>query len=623
MNDPRSLLMARRQLGIPAALTVARVEVTRKVREDGSILLRNAQQLGPYTRCVGDWLEHWAEQTPDRAFLCERGADGEWTSVTYAQARERTWAIAESLLTRGLGPHRPVAALSPNSIAMGLMTLGAMHAGVPFAPVSTGYAALATDYTKLRHVFELLQPGLVFVSDESVFLEPLVKAGLDGLEVVSVSGTKGTSFGALCQAAPGERARRAFREIGPDTVGKILFTSGSTGTPKGVMNTHRMMCSNQQAISQLLPFHAESPPVMVDWMPWNHTAGGNGTFNRTLRHGGTLYIDEGKPVAGQFHKTIANLISVRTTAHTNVPKGYEMLLEEFERNPAFKEHFFTDLEIIAFAGAAMPRHHYERIRQMAHEVRGDRILFTSGFGATETAPGCTIVYFPNLNPANVGLPLPGTELKLLANGDKTELRVRGPNVMPGYWRQPEITRAAFDEEGFYCTGDAVRFLDPQRPEAGLLFDGRVSEDFKLSSATWVNTAAIRAKALAAGAPLFQDVVVTGHDRECIGLLVAINEPAARETFGFENDVPLGELAASAQVRGFVASVMARLASESTGSSTRPARAWVLDQAPSIANGEITEKGSLSQRTMLGTRKAEIEALYANPCDSRVILPAAC
>lgn len=603
------------------ALTIARVEVEREVRGDGSVLLRNAQQLGPYARCVGDWLEHWAERTPERAFLCERGPDGEWVSVTYAQARERTWAIAESLLARGLGPERPVAALSPNSIAMGLMTLGAMHAGVPFAPVSPAYATLATDSAKLRHVFELLDPGLVFVSDEAAFIGPLARAGLDDVEVVSVSAGRGTSFAALCATVPGERARSAFAAIGPQTVGKILFTSGSTGTPKGVVNTHRMMCSNQQALSQLLVFHTERPPVIVDWMPWNHTAGGNGSFNKTLRFGGTLYIDEGKPVPGHFKKTIANLMSVRATAHTNVPKGYELLLEEFERNPAFREHFFAELEVLAFAGAAMPRHHYERIRAIAKGLRGNRILFTSGYGATETAPGCTYIYFPNSNQANIGLPLPGTELKLLANGEKTELRVRGPNVMPGYWRQPELTQAAFDGEGFYCIGDAVRFIDPQRPDAGLLFDGRVSEDFKLSSATWVNTAAIRARAIAAGAPLFHDVIVTGQDRESIGLLVALNEELARERFGFSKDVGLVEIAQSAPVRSFVAGVLAKLAAESTGTSTRPTRALVLDKAPSLALGEVTEKGSLSQRVMLATRNADVEALYAEPRPASVVMPA--
>jgi feruloyl-CoA synthase len=593
-------------------VTLPRVELACTHRSDGSIVLANRQQLAPFSRCVGDWLEHWADTAPDTAFLCERAGHGEWKVLTYSQARESVWAIAESLLMRGLSPERPVAALSSNSIDMGLMMLGAMHAGIPFAPISTAYATVARDYSKLKHVFGLLQPGVLFVSDVQTYAPALRAAGLDGFEWVSASRSDGaTDLRDFCSTKPTQRAHQAFAAIRGDTVGKILFTSGSTGMPKGVMNTQRMMCSSQQALAQLMPFCAETPPVVVDWLPWNHTAGCNSSFNRVLRHGGTLYIDDGRPVAGEFEKTVENLSSVAITSHTNVPRGFELLLAEFERNPGFRRHFFANLEHMTFAGAAMPSHHYQRLREIAHEERGNRILFSSGYGATETAPAVTLVYFPNTTQANIGLPVPGTQVKLLPNGGKLELRVRGPNVMPGYWRQPELTDGAFDDEGYYCIGDAAKFLDPDRPEAGLLFDGRVSEDFKLSSATWVNVASLRANAVSTGRPLIADAVVTGHDRDAIGLLFVLNEAEVRKAYQLPATAKLSDMAADERVRAFLGDVLRTLQREATGSSNRPTRAVVLDPAPSLENGELTDKGSVSQRIVLANRKSQVDGLYAD------------
>lgn len=609
------------EMSQPTRISVARASVECITRADGAILMESTQKLGPFSRCIGDWLEHWAQTTPDRPFLCERGADGQWKCVTYGEARRTVWALAEALLMRDLGPTRPVASLSDNSIAMGMMTLGAMHAGIPFAPVSPAYASRSSDGAKLRQVLALLQPGLVFAGNVPVVSAALAKAGASDLELVSASGPvpTATSFESLCATIPSARAAKAFADVRPETVAKILFTSGSTGMPKGVINTHRMMCSNMQANSQLMLFHTESPPTVMDWLPWNHTAGGNGSFNKMLRYGGTLYIDEGKPTPEHFGKTIFNLSSVRITSFTNVPKGYELLLSEFDRNPEFREHFFADLEYMGFAGAAMPRHHFDRLRSMAQEIRGDRILFSAGYGATETAPSVTQVHFPNDEPANIGLPIPGTQLKLLPNGDKLEIRVRGPNVTPGYWNQEEVTRQAFDEEGFYRLGDAVRFVDANHPEKGLLFDGRVAEDFKLSSATWVNVASIRARAMAAGAPLFQDVAVVGENRSCVGLLLALNEAAAREYLGAPADVSLPELAASPEIRRFVQAALGRLCAEGSGSSNRPTRALVLAEQLSPDKGELTEKKSISLRTILTTRSREIEGLFADPPDTTAIL----
>jgi feruloyl-CoA synthase len=592
-------------------ITLARPALSLETRADGTTLLTSRQQLGPYSRCVGDWLEHWARETPDVPFLCEKAEDGQWRCMSYADVRRDVWAIGEALLVRGLGPDRPVAALSVNSISMALVMLGAMHAGIPFAPVSQAYATVATDFGKLKHVFGLLEPGLLFVSTDAVLVPALKRAGLGSFEIVAEHPRTAevTRFGELCETTPTARVCQAFAGLEGDTVAKILFTSGSTGTPKGVVNTHRMMCSNQQGFGQLLPFVAETRPIVVDWLPWNHTAGGNGAFNKVLRNGGTFYIDDGKPVPGEFHKTIANLMSVQSTHHMNVPRGWEFLLAEFERDKAFRQHFFSELDYIGFSGAAMPRHHYNRLLELARKVRGNRILFCAGYGATETAPSVTMVHFANSEPANIGLPVPGTEIKLVPNGDKLELRVRGPNVMPGYWRQPELTRDAFDEEGFYRIGDAVRFLDPTRPEAGMLFDGRVVEDFKLSSATWVNVAAIRASALAAGKPLFRDVVVTGHDREAIGLLVVLNEEAARERFQIGPSIPFTELVVMREVRDFVKRALQELVGSSTGSSNRPCGALILSRPPTLENGELTDKGSVNQRVALANRKAEVDNLY--------------
>lgn len=610
----------------PAAISLALAAPDLHFRRlAGDVLvLSSAQRLQPFSRCVGDWLEHWATVTPERVFLGERDPDGAWRTLTYGEALRRVRSVGQALLARGLGPERPVAALSPNSIAMAVVMLAAMHVGVPFAPVSQAYALLSTDYQKLKHTFALLTPGLVFLSDLATFGPALRKAGLDGFDVLVADGPtdgwQALSLAALYATTPGAEAERAFRALHPDTVGKILFTSGSTGMPKGVVNTHRMMCSNQEALAQLLPFLEEKPPVMVDWLPWNHTAGCNGSFNMLLRHGGSLYIDDGKPVAGvAFERTLRNLADIPSTLHNNVPRGYEMLVAELARNPAFQAHFFATLDYMCFAGAAMPRHHHEQLARMAREHRGDRIIFSAGYGATETGPAVTTVHFPNSEPANIGLPLPGTQVKLVPCEGKLEIRVRGPNVTPGYWRQPELSAGAFDDDGYYRIGDAARFLDAARPEAGLLFDGRVAEDFKLSSATWVNVAAVRAKALAAGAPIVQDVVVTGHDRDEIGLLVILNEPLARSHLDITSAPGLAELAGHEQVRGFIAAALARLGREATGSSNRPARALVLTSPPTLDTGELTDKGAVSQRMVLSCRAADVQRLYAEPADAAVIV----
>ena len=593
---------------------------------DGSLHLRSTQRLQPYARCVGDWLDHWAAVDPERHFLCERDGAGAWATLSYGQARQRALSVAQHLLDRGLDQQTPLAALSGNGMSMAVVMLAALYAGVPFAPISPSYALLSTDHAKLRETLDILAPKLVYVSDIGRFGHALRNAGGGHIDLLvghgPTQGWRATTLDDCLSTAPGATLASTFASLRPDTVAKILFTSGSTGAPKGVLNTHRMMCSNQQALTQLMPFLADEPPVMVDWLPWHHTAGSNGSFNMVLRHGGTLYIDEGKPTPADFHRTVRNLSDVESTLHTNVPRGYEMLLHALEQDAGLQSRYFKRLKYMCFAGAAMPRQHFERLSDMARRHRGSEILFTAGYGATETGPAVTVVHFANRDPANIGLPLPGTEVKLRRHEDKLEVLVRGPNITPGYWRSPELSRAAFDDEGFYRLGDAARFLDEARPEAGLLFDGRVAEDFKLRTATWVNVAGIRARALVHGAPLFQDVVVTGHGEDDVGLLVVLNDMAARARFGIDASATSSDVAAHPLVKRFMAEALARMAAESTGSSNRPVRALVLDPPPTLDTGEMTDKGSVSQRVVLQHRAAVVARLHGPATSETVTMPRA-
>jgi len=608
----------------PLELLPARLEVTRL--DGGGMILRSPFPLEPYPRCLGEKLEHWAGAAPERVFLAERDTAGGWRTVTYAEARAAARALGQALLDRDLGPEHPVAILSPNSIDMALLVLGAMHVGVPVAPISVAYALMSTDYGKLKHIFGLLEPGLVYVADGARFARAVAAAGLRDAELVvganPPEALPSTPFADLLETAPGPDVDRAFAGIGPDTIAKILFTSGSTGEPKGVINTQRMLCCNQQSWAQTYPFLGRRPPVLVDWLPWNHTFGGNHNFGSVLWHGGTLYIDEGKPMPGLIEKTVANLKEVSPTVYYNVPRGYDMLLPWIERDAELRESLFRQLDYLCFAGAGLPSHLWQRLEQAAVRTRGSRVLVVSAWGATETAPGVTAVHFETDRPDTIGLPTPGWELKLVPNGDKLEMRVRGPNVMPGYWKREDLTREAFDEDGFYRIGDAGRPTDPDDLTRGLEFDGRIAEDFKLLTGTWVHVGVLRVKAIAAGAPAIQDVVVTGPNRPDIGLLVFPNEAGCRGLCpDLPADAPLARVLADARVRAVVARALARLAEQATGATNRPARALILAEPPSIDANEITDKGYLNQRAVLTRRAHEVERLYAEPADPAVILPA--
>ena len=566
-------------------LAPAQVEVER--RDDGTSILRSPEPLAPFARVVGEWLVQWAAREPDRCFLAERRGE-QWRRVTYADALDATRRIGTSLLERGLTAATPVAILSDNSIDHALLALGAMHAGIVVAPISPAYSLVSRDHAKLKAIFELLRPGVVFAEDPGRFAPALAAVGATS-----------TSIEALLETDPSERIDRAFAAIGPETIAKILFTSGSTGTPKGVINTQQMLCSNQQGWAQIWPFLEDTPPVLCEWLPWNHTFGGNATFNMVLRNGGTLYIDGGKPTPDLIALTARNLREVSPTLYFNVPRGFDLLLPLLESDDLLRQSFFAKLDAMFYAGAALPQNLYNRLRALAASQSHRRVFMLSGWGSTETAPGAAVVNFPIDGPEVVGNPLPGVELKLVPSGTKLEVRVRGPNVTPGYFGNPDLTRAAFDDDGFYKIGDAMRFVDADHPARGLAFDGRVVENFKLQSGTWVHAGAVRVRLIAACNPLVQDAVITGHDRNEIGALVWVN-PMAVRALALDED----------GVRTRLREALAILHTESTGGSSAPCRLLVLEHPPSIDEGEITDKGYINQRAVLERRAAHVDALHA-------------
>ncbi len=601
----------------PAAVDVER-------RAEGVRVLRSPQPLEPYARCLGEHLERWAREAPDRCFLAER-AGAVWRRLTFGEALAQARAIGAALLTRDLSAERPVLVLSDNAIDHALLMLGAMHVGVPVAPVSPAYSLMSKDFAKVKAIAALLKPGLVYAADGAKFAGVLGALDFGGAEIViganPPAGLKATAFADL-RGAPGPEVDQAFAAVGPDTIAKFLFTSGSTGEPKGVINTQRMLCSNQQAVSQLWPFLAQNvngPPVIVDWLPWNHTFGANHNFNMMLANGGTLYIDEGKPVPGLIEKTVANLREVSPTIYFNVPRGFDALIPFLEKDAALRKNFFRDLQLIFYAAAALPQNLWEKLENLSIQERGKRTVMVSSWGATETAPMVTSVHYEIERAGVIGLPAPGTELKMVPNENKLELRVRGPNVTPGYWKRPDLTREAFDEEGFYRIGDAGRFADENDPARGIVFDGRIAEDFKLMSGVWVHVGALRIKALALLASVAQDIVVAGHDREEIGFLMFANLAGCRSLCpDLPADAPIEAVLADARVVEAMRKGMAQLKQENGGSSTHATRAMLMAEPPSIDANEITDKGYINQRAVLTRRAALVARLYAEQADDAVI-----
>lgn len=591
---------------------------------DGGVLhVRPRAGLGRYPRSLVDCLDRWADAAPERIFLADRGPDGDWRTVTYAQAQARTRAIAQFLLERDLSAERPLAILSGNGIEHGLMAFGAMRAGVPHAPISPGYSLLSADHAKLRHAFELLTPGLVFVADGAPFAKALDAVMTPEIGLVVARGPAGkheaVAFEDVVATTPTGAVEDAHRAVTGDTIAKFLFTSGSTGMPKAVVNTQRMLCCNQAMIASALAFLADEPPVMVDWLPWNHTAGGNHNVGIALYNGGTLYIDDGTPTPSGIEKTVRNLEEVAPTLYFNVPKGYEMLCAHFARNERLRETFFSRVRLLQYAGAGLARHVWDALEDSARRTAGEKVMIISGYGSTETAPFALTTTWPVDRPGEVGLPAPGLELRLVPAGDKLELRLKGPSITPGYWRQPDKSAESFDADGFYRIGDALKFVDPEDVGRGFLFDGRISEDFKLSTGTWVNFAAVRGALVKAFAPYARDAVLTGLDRNHIGALVFLDIDAARTIAPDLANTGEAEMAAHPKLREIFQQRLDALAASATGSSSLVARAIVMETPPSADANEATDKGSINQSAVMKARAARVEELYAEPPPAHVLV----
>ncbi len=582
-------------------------------RADGTIWLKSTAPLQPHARCVGDWLEHWARQTPERIFLGERSSvEVPWTTVTYQDALRRVRSTAAWILAQGLSAGRPLVILSDNSIDHALFALAAMHVGVPAVAISPAYSLLSKDFDKLRSMIALLEPGAIYVSSMTPFGPAL--AAIQSLHSANIVSGDAESHDAIpfrdIAATPETDAvEAAFAAVTPDTIAKFLFTSGSTGTPKAVINSQRMLTSSQQAKAQTWSFleSAGDDLVILDWLPWSHTFGANHNFNLVLRNGGTLYIDSGKPAPSLFATSLANLRSVMPSVYFNVPRGFDMLIAALRDDEELRHRFFGEVKFAFYAGAALPQNLWDALEELSIKTVGRALPMVSAWGSTETSPLATDCHFQAKRSGNIGVPIPGTELKLVPSGDKLEVRVRGPNVTPGYWKAPELTAQAFDADGFYRIGDAVTFADPLRPELGLFFDGRVAEDFKLNSGTWVSVGTLRVAGIAALAPLAQDIVVSGHGGDQVRFLVFPNIAACRAHAGLPDSAGVNEVIGSDKVRAAIAQGLAKLRTQGGGSSGHATRAVLLAEPASVDGGEITDKGYINQRAVL-TRRANAVAV---------------
>jgi feruloyl-CoA synthase len=587
-------------------------------RPDGVIVLKSRIPLKAYERHIPASLAKWARERPDRTWLGQRaGADRQWRKLSYGQAKRMVDALTQALLNLNLNPGSPVAILSGNSIEHALMTMASMQARLPAAPVSPAYSLMSQDHVKLKYLFDLIKPDVVMVQDGPTFKQALNALDLDGVTVVHVArpceGIESVAFADLAVTPVTKDVEDSIARITPDTVGKLLFTSGSTGMPKAVINTQEMMCANAAMMMQARPRDPNDPQATyLDWMPWNHTMGGNALFNPVLTEGGTLYIDDGRPMPGMIEETLRNLREISPTYYANVPAGYAALAAAMEKDEALCRSFFKNLGLMAYGGARLPDDLYERMQALAVRTTGERIVFYTGWGSTETGPTSTATYWDTERVGLIGLPFPGVELKMVPAGSKYELRLRGVNVTPGYFGRPDLTKAAFDEEGFYCIGDAGVFVDPEDPVQGIIFAGRVVEDFKLTTGTFVHVGSLRTDAIAAASPVVQDALVTGQDRPFVGLLAWPNLHCCRQIVGdpeasYQDVVKHPDVLACLK-RG----LEAHNKLIEGASSIRIARAMLMTEPASIDGNELTDKGYINQRAGLERRAALVERLYADP-----------
>ncbi len=598
--------------------------VTRvSVREaNGHTYLSAEHSLEPFADRLTDRLLYWAEHAPNRTFIARRlvnqdGTRGDWRQVTYAEALRAARSIGQALLDSGASVERPLAILSENSIEHALLALGAMYVGVPYCSVSTAYSLVSKDYDKLKHVVNTLTPGIVYASDLVRYGNAIDAAiPADTPVIVNAHEARTRKAGATVlldtwlATEPTSAVEVAMQATGPDTIAKFLFTSGSTKLPKAVINTNRMWCANQQQMCQSMPVLTESPPVLVDWLPWNHTFGGNHNFGLTVYNGGTLYIDDGKPTPALMAESLRNLREIAPTVYFNVPAGFEAIAQAMNHDDALRRNLLSRVRMFFYAGAALAQPVWDSLFAHAEREIGERIVMTTGLGMTESGPFAIFVTSHDVKAGDLGVPTPGMELKLVTSGDKTEVRYRGPNVTPGYWRNPEAARDAFDDEGFFCTGDAIKWIDQQDAHKGLRFDGRIAEDFKLGTGTFVSVGPLRAKIAGLGAPYVQDAVITGINLHEVGAMIFPLVPAVRRLSELPGSAPLDEVLASLPVLAHFQNVVNQLAATATGSANRIARLYLLADPPSLDKGEITDKGSINQRAVLAHRAALVDALHA-------------
>ena len=596
-----------------------RFGVTRVTLQDGAPgthYLKADQELQAFPDRLTDRLQHWAQHKPDQSLFARRvkladGSLGDWRHVTYAQAWRTARNIAQGLINRGLNAERPVVILSENSLEHALLALGCMVAGVPFVPTSPPYSLISQDYDKLKHVLRTVTPGMVFASDAR-YAKAIAATVSSDMEIVmhegGIEGQQVTSFEALCQTPATSQVDAAIAATGPDTIVKFLFTSGSTKMPKAVINTQRLWCANQQQMMQSMPVLAESPLVLVDWLPWNHTFGGNHNFGMVVFHGGTMYIDDGKPTPALMHETLRNLREIAPTVYFNVPTGFEAIALAMKTDDLLRKTLLSRVQMFFYAGAALAQPIWDSLYESQEREIGERIVMGTGLGMTESGPFGIFVTNPNVSAGDLGVPTPGLELKLVDMGGKTEVRYRGPNITPGYWRNDEETKGAFDDEGFFCTGDAVKWIDETDVHLGLKFDGRIAEDFKLATGTFVSVGPLRGKIIAAGAPYVQDVVLTGINLKEVGAMV-FPTPAVRALSGLAPDTPLADVLSSQLVLAHFQNLINELSKTATGSANRIARMCLLSEPPTIDKGEITDKGSINQRSVLTHRADTVAALH--------------
>jgi feruloyl-CoA synthase len=588
----------------------------------GVLHIRTAQTLPPYYATLSEPLEHWARVAPDRVFLGQRDAGGNWRTLTYAQTLDQVKRIGAALLRRGLSADKPIAIISGNDIEHALLALAAMTVGIPYAPISPAYSLMSSDFGKLRTIIGLLTPGMVFANDGGPFARALYQTVPDDIELVVTRNPLGdrpvTMFADLLVAEDAAGVAAAQRGVMAESIAKFLFTSGSTGTPKAVINTHRMLLSNQAMLAAGFPFVTKEPPVIVDWLPWSHTFGSNHNFNMVLVNGGSLYIDDGNPTPPGVPKTVRNLREIAPTIYFNVPKGYEVLIPHLRADAGLARNFFSRLKVLFYAGAGLNQATWDELNRLAVETTGERIIFLSSLGSTETAPAALVCTFDCDRPGNIGLPFPGVELKLMPNEGKLEARLRGPHITPGYWRQPQLTHEAFDEDGFYKLGDALKFADPNDAGKGLLFDGRIAEDFKLSTGTWTSVGPLRARFIDHFAPLVRDVVFAGPDRDHLAALIFPDIEACRKLSGLGAEATPAEIVAHLPIKAEFADLLNALLAQSPGTSTQVKRAILMADLPSLDKGEMTDKGSINQRAVLKNRGGLVDELYATPLSSRVL-----